>query len=143
MTRNNVLVPVDFSEASMNAIGEAIDLAGDPSKVHLLHVLPPLESISPGVVWGDVTDQNRETAVRKHADTFLADHGYEGVTFDVRVGQPGHEICTYAKKTDSDLIVISSHGYHGIKRFLLGSVAEAVIRHAEVPVLVLRRTDAE
>lgn len=143
MTRRNILVPVDFSEASTNAIGDAIELAGDPQKVHLLHVLPPLESISPGVVWGDVTDANREKAVRKHAETYLSDHGFDGVTFDVRVGQPGHEICEHAEATGSDMIVISSHGYHGIKRFLLGSVAEIVIRHAHVPVLVLRRTDAE
>ena len=67
----------------------------------------------------------------------------EGVTFDVRVGQPGHEICEQARRTGADLIVISSHGYHGVKRFLLGSVAEAVIRHADVAVLVLRRADAE
>ena len=143
MKADNILVPVDFSEASTNAIGEAIELAGDAGNVHLLHVLPPLESISPGVVWGDVTDEHREQAVRTHAEKFLADHGYAEATFDVRIGQPGHEICTYAKETGAKLIVISSHGYHGIKRFLLGSVAEAVIRHAEVPILVLRRTDAE
>lgn len=143
MKYENILVPVDFSEASTNAIGEAIELAGDAANVHLLHVLPPLESISPGVVWGDVTDANRETAVRKHAESFLADHGYGGVTFDVRIGQPGHEICEHAAATNSDLIVISSHGYHGMKRLLLGSVAEMVIRHAKVAVLVLRRADAE
>ena len=65
------------------------------------------------------------------------------VTFDVTIGQPGHEICEYADETNADMIVISSHGYHGMKRFLLGSVAEVVIRHAHVPVLVLRRADAE
>lgn len=143
MTRDNILVPVDFSEASINAIGEAIDLAEDPSNVHLLHVLPPLESISPGVVWGDVTDSHREEAVGKYADEFISKHGYEGVTFDVCVGQPGYEICEHARRTKAELIVISSHGYHGIKRFLLGSVAESVIRHAETAVLVLRRADAE
>lgn len=143
MTRDNILVPVDFSEASTNAVGEAIELAGDPAKVHLLHVLPPLESISPGVVWGDITDGHREDAVRQYAEKYLAEHGYGGVTFDVRIGQPAHEICEYAGETDSDLIVISSHGYHGIKRMLLGSVAELVIRHAHVPVLILRRADAD
>lgn len=143
MKRDRILVPVDFSEASTNAVSEAIELAGEPRNVHLLHVLPPLESISPGVVWGDVTDEHRETAVRNHARTFLTEHGFEGVTFDVRIGQPGHEICAYAEEKQSDLIVVSSHGYHGIKRFLLGSVAESVIRHAHVPVVVLRRADAE
>jgi nucleotide-binding universal stress UspA family protein len=143
MKRDTILVPVDFSDSSTNAVAEAIELAGDPSKVHLLHVLPPLESISPGVVWGDVTDVNREQAVRRYAETYLAEFGYEGAAFEVRIGQPGHEICEYADEIDADMIVISSHGYHGMKRFLLGSVAEMVIRHAQVPVLVLRRADAE
>jgi nucleotide-binding universal stress UspA family protein len=143
MKLENILVPVDFSDSSTNAIAEAVQLAGDPSRVHLLHVLPPLESISPGVVWGDVTDVNREQSVRKHAEMYLSEFGYKGMSFEVRIGQPGHEICEYAEETGADMIVISSHGYHGMKRFLLGSVAEMVIRHAKVPVLVLRRVDAE
>lgn len=142
MKRDNILVPVDFSEASTAAIGDAVELAGDASTVHLLHVLPPLESISPGVVWGDVNDVSREKSVRQYAETFLKEHGFAGVSFDVRIGQPGPEIAAYAKKLGADLVVISSHGYHGVKRFLLGSVTEAVIRHVECPVLVLRRTDA-
>ncbi len=143
MKRDNILVPIDFSEASVNAIGEAVDLAGDPAKVHLLHVLPPLESISPGVVWGDVSNLNRETSVTAYAQTFLKEHGFTGMKFDVHMGQPGPEIARTAKEIGADLVVVSSHGYHGMKRFLLGSVAEAVIRHVECPVLVLRRTDAE
>src|SRR5690606_1994310 len=138
MKSDNILVPVDFSESSTNAVAEAIELAGDPANVHLLHVLPPLESISPGVVWGDVTDVNREQAVRKYAETYLAEHGYQGVTFDVRIGQPGHEICEYADETNADMIVISSHGYHGMKRVLVGLAAEIGLRHATFPALVLR-----
>lgn len=143
MKRDNILVPVDFSEQSLNAIREAVELAGDTGKVRLLHVLPPLESISPGVVWGDVSDSTREQHVRDYAVTFLKENGFEGLQFDVRFGPPGHVIADYAIDLHADLIVISSHGYHGVKRMLLGSVAEVVIRHAHCAVLVLRRTDAE
>jgi len=143
MKRDNILVPVDFSEPSVNAIGDAVELAGETGHVRLLHVLPPLESISPGVVWGDLSDETREQHVRDYAATFLADHGFSDLVFDVRIGPPGHTIADYAADSDTDLIVISSHGYHGIKRMLLGSVAEVVIRHAKCPVLVLRRADAE
>lgn len=143
MKRDIILVPVDFSEQSVNAISDAIELAGDDGKVRLLHVLPPLESISPGVMWGDISDQTREQHVREYANTFLAEHGFRNLVFDVRVGPPGHTIADYAEDSGTDLIVISSHGYHGMKRMLLGSVAEVVIRHANCPVLVLRRTDAE
>ncbi len=143
MKRDNILVPVDFSEQSVNAIREAVELAGETGSVRLLHVLPPLESISPGVVWGDVSDRSREEHVREYAKTFLAEYDLAGITFDVEVGPPGLIIADYAVESNADLIVISSHGYHGIKRMLLGSVAETVIRHAHCAVLVLRRTDAE
>lgn len=143
MKRDVILVPVDFSEQSVNAIREAVELAGEKGGVRLLHVLPPLESISPGVVWGDVSDDTREQHVREYAQTFLAEHGFQDLVFDVRIGPPGHTIADYAVDSGTDLIVISSHGYHGMKRMLLGSVAEAVIRHAHCAVLVLRRTDAQ
>jgi nucleotide-binding universal stress UspA family protein len=56
---------------------------------------------------------------------------------------PGTEIAEYADEIGADLIVIPSHGYHGVKRLLLGSVAERVIRAAHCSVLVLRRSDAD
>lgn len=138
-----IVVPVDFSEESQNALTTAVDMTGDASKVRVVHVLPPLEAISPAVVWGDLDDQSRIDAVKKYAVQFLKDHGAESASIEVRVGSPGHEITTYAKEIEADLVIVSSHGYHGIKRMLLGSVAESVIRHAHCAVLVLRRQDAE
>lgn len=138
-----IVVPVDFSEASQNALLTAVKMAGDVSKLRVIHVLPPLEAISPAVVWGDLSDQSRIEAVTEFASQFLATHGAEGASFTVRVGSPAIEITDYATEVKADLIVVSSHGYHGVKRFLLGSVAESVIRHAHCAVLVLRRQDAE
>ena len=143
LKRDVVVVPVDFSEASQNALRVATELTGDVSKLRTLHVLPPLEAISPAVVWGDLSDTQRESHVREFAGKFLAEHGAPGASFEVRVGSPGHEITDFADDVNADLIVISSHGYHGFKRFLLGSVAEGVIRRAHCAVLVLRRQDAE
>jgi nucleotide-binding universal stress UspA family protein len=143
MKRDNILVPIDFSEQSLTAIRDALELAGDTGKIRLLYVLPPLESISPGVVWGEVSDETRVRKVREYALSFLTEQGLENLVFDVRIGSPGVTIADYAAESGTDLIVISSHGYHGLKRMLLGSVAETVIRHADCPVLVLRRTDDE
>ena len=143
LKHETVLVPVDFSEESQNALQAAVELAGDASKVHLIHVLPPLEAISPAVVWGDLSDETRIDAVKTYSTKFLSDHGATGASIEVRVGSPGYEVTEYAKEIHADVIVISSHGYHGIKRMLLGSVAEAVIRHAHCAVYVLRRQDAE
>ena len=56
----------------------------------------------------------------------------------IHVGKPASEIIRTAKEWPTDIIVIGSHGRHGIQRALLGSVAEAVMRHAPCPVLVIR-----
>ena len=138
-----IVVPVDFSEESQNALQTALALAGDVSKLRVIHVLPPLEAISPAVVWGDLSDEHRIETVKKFAEKFLQTHGATGASLDVRVGGPANEITEFATEVKADLIVVSSHGYHGMKRFLLGSVAESVIRHADCAVLVLRRQDAE
>ena len=143
LKRDVVVVPLDFSEASQNALRVALEMTGSVSKIRALHVMPPLEAISPAVVWGDLSDEQREASVRGFAEEFLETHGAAGAQLDVRVGSPGHEITDFADDVNADLVIISSHGYHGLKRMLLGSVAESVIRHAHCAVLVLRRQDAE
>ncbi len=143
LPRQKVIVPIDFSDTSMDAIPVAVELASSTADVHVLHVLVPLEGLSPGVVWGEVTDQSRETAVRDSFAKQAAKLNLPETRFDVRFGDPGTEITNYAKQVGADLIVIPSHGYGGLQRFVLGSVAERVIRHAECEVLVLRRSDAE
>lgn len=139
--KHNIVVPVDFSVESQRAVATALELADGPAHVHLVHVLLPLDAASPGLVWGDVSDELRTQAVRKQFDQFLAEAGITGVTVVTRMGNPGLEIADYANQIGAELIVIPSHGYHGIKRLLLGSVTERVIRHAPCSVLVLRRTD--
>lgn len=138
-----IVVPVDFSGESERAVAAAVELADAPANVHLVHVLFPLDSVSPGVVWGEVTDEKRETAVRDSFDQLIEKQNISGVSAEVIIGNPGLEIAEYAEKIQADLIVIPSHGYHGMKRLLLGSVAERVIRHANCSVLVIRRSDAD
>jgi nucleotide-binding universal stress UspA family protein len=142
LPQKTVVVPIDFSGTSVEAVGTALELVDSPSDVHVLHVVMPLDNMSSGMNWGAIDDRSREEAVEEHFGEFLKTHGFTGVTTVVRVGDPGLEIADYAKDASSKLIVIPSHGHHGVKRMLLGSVAERVIRHAECAVLVLRRDDA-
>ena len=135
-----VVVPVDFSGESEAAIRTALELTDSPENVRLLH---PLDGMSPGVVWGDMDDKKREVAVRKHCDQYLSGHGFPQLALEIRFGHPGEEIPDYAQENSADLIVIPSHGRHGMRRFVLGSVAERVLRYAPCPVLVLRRRDAD
>jgi nucleotide-binding universal stress UspA family protein len=140
---DRVVVPVDFSGESAAAIQAAITLAGDASHLHVVYVLQPLDSISPGVLLGDVTDDSRKTAATISLKKLTASCGASDAEDVILVGSPGLEIAEYAARINADLIVIPSHGFHGMKRFLLGSTAERVIRHANCSVLVLRRSDAE
>ncbi len=98
LPKQKVVVPVDFSETSLDAIPTAIELAGAPANVCVLHVLVPLEGLSPGVIWGEVTDQSRESAVRETFAEQAEKRGLPDVKFEVRFGDPGLEITQYAKK---------------------------------------------
>jgi nucleotide-binding universal stress UspA family protein len=142
--KKNVVVPIDFSTESKHAIETALELTDSPTHIHLVHILFPLDVMIPGVVWTEVDNSSREISAREAGQKFVRDSNLpEGMTFLVRMGDPGTEIALYANSINSELIIIPSHGYHGLKRLLLGSVTEHVIRHANCPVLVLRRSDAE
>lgn len=138
-----IVVPVDFSGESEMAIEEARKISPDPANLHLVHVLFPLDTASPGVVWGGVTDEKREDAIRQEFAKLLEGKGLNAAKTIIRFGNPGLEIAEYAEEIDAGLIVVPSHGYHGMKRLVLGSVAERIIRHANCSVLVLRRSDAD
>lgn len=139
LPKKKVLVPIDFSESSERALLTALELVEDPADVTVVHVLFPLDSVSPGVVWGNVDNEHRTTAVRASFDKLFAKLNATIPNVEVLVGNPGLKITEYASKIAADLIVIPSHGRHGVERLLLGSVAERVIRHAPCPLLVLRR----
>ncbi|MCP4171059.1 MAG: universal stress protein [Fuerstiella sp.] len=143
-TSEAIVVPIDFSGMSVTAISSALELAHDRDQIHVLHVVPVLDQIAPDIGHLAVpTDADRQDSVREHFAEFLSQHGFPGLRQVVRHGKPGSDIADYAKEISAGLIVISSHGYGGVKRLLLGSVTEAVVRRAECPVLVIRRPDAE
>ena len=138
-----VVVPVDFSEDSERAIRAGLERAEDPSGLHVVHVLVPLDYVSPGVMWGTVSDETRKQAVEANLEALLKSSGATGARFEVLIGDAGLQVADYAKRVDADLILVPSHGYHGVKRFMLGSTTERIIRHAHCSVLVLRRQDAD
>jgi nucleotide-binding universal stress UspA family protein len=137
-----VVVPVDFSDESEAAIRAGLERAKDVAGLHVLHVMLPLDAVSPGVVWGNVSDESRERAVRKNLETLLEKAGARGAQVAVLIGDPGLKVTEYARKIDADLIIVPSHGFHGLRNLLLGSTAERIIRHAHCSVLVLRRKGA-
>ncbi|MCW5553902.1 MAG: universal stress protein [Verrucomicrobiae bacterium] len=139
---NAILVPVDFSPRSRRATQYAAALAQQfDAALELLFVLEPLPTDSmlerPQRTRGDTELARRaETMLRELAQTEVPS-GVRATT-RVRRGKAAPEIIATAQQGQSDLIVLSSHGYSGVQRLLLGSTAEQVVRHAPCSVLTLR-----
>jgi nucleotide-binding universal stress UspA family protein len=133
-----VVVPVDFSDRSVEAIRAGLDRVHDPDGLHVLHVLVPLDRLSSGVLtWAG--GESREDATRRELEALIERAGAKGARAVVLSGDPGLTTAEYAKSADARLIVMPSHGRHGLERLLLGSTAERVVRHAPCSVLVLRQ----
>lgn len=143
---DRILLPTDGSEAVQPAVDAAIDLADKyDATLDVLYVVEPPSSVS-GLAGGATTiddlldelEADGRDATAEIADQARAS-GLE-VTTEVRRGNPRDDILEYAEHNDVDAIVLGTHGRRGVKRTLLGSVTEAVVRRAEVPVLTVHRT---
>lgn len=138
--RDSILVPIDFSEASMRAVRVARTIAESDSEVTVVHVGPNYDLIAPAPAWGmGVTPIYDLEGQRNRLQSWIAEHDLGDVKLEVQLGDPGDEVCRLAEELKSKLIVVPSHGRHGLERVLLGSVAERIIRHCACSVLVLRR----
>ncbi|MEZ6072760.1 MAG: universal stress protein [Pirellulales bacterium] len=138
LPKQSVVVPVDFSDKSFDAVAAALELVKDASHLHVVHVLPSLEPAEPGVIWSTIDDPSRARHAEQAIHERLEEHGLKQAQVAIAFGDPGREIAEYAQKASAELIVLPSHGRTGITRMLIGSVAERVVRLAHCPVLVLR-----
>ncbi|MFO0617499.1 MAG: universal stress protein [Polyangiaceae bacterium] len=138
-----ILVPTDFSPNSRTALDWAMTLGQKfDSAIRVFHagVVPPV-SYADVVTWpvGPIED-----AARNAMQTLVtgASKDYPGIEGGVRVGVgAADEILKEAEDWKADLIVMATHGRRGITRFLMGSVAENVLRHSATPVFVVRPTE--
>lgn len=139
-----VIVPVDFSGMTVDALKTAQKIAERPELLYAVHVVSNYDHIAPGTDdLESATDEKRRAIVRSNFSKYLDEHGIHDVQDTILEGEPAAAIAAFASKMKAGLIVIPSHGYDGVKRLLLGSVAESIIREVDCPVLVLRRQDAD
>jgi nucleotide-binding universal stress UspA family protein len=137
-----ILVPLDFSPASMETLNYAVWLAKQfRAAIHLLHVHPPDEASSPG--GGHLFFQSAE-AVERLNEELTGIHRKLAPTLrpencHICGGQPYQEIVRVAREIDADLIVLATRGHSGLKHLLLGSTAERVVRNAPCPIFVVRK----
>jgi nucleotide-binding universal stress UspA family protein len=136
----HLLVPVDFSECSQQALRYADQIAASfGSKVSVVNVIPLNEGLlrlgaEQLRVFDEELRENQRRKLMAFVRTSVARKPFHSI---VRLGQPVEEIIRTADDIGAAAIVISTHGLTGIKRALIGSTAEQVIRHAERPVCVV------
>jgi nucleotide-binding universal stress UspA family protein len=141
-----VLVPLDGSELAEEVLPFLMEIAGPlDMSVVLLRVL---ESIPPMAVEGtrhvtvdDVAGRQRDA--QEYLAPIAAGLRARGadVTPEVRMGRPETEILGAARDVGADLIAMSTHGRSGLGRLLFGSVAEQVLRNADVQVFLMRHSE--
>ena len=146
MNIRSILLPTDFSECARHAVPVATEFARLlGAGIVCLHVV---ETVVPPVGWTPVGEplpvadfgaQLDESAAHE-LPAFSGGEEFAGLDVEdlVAHGEPAAEIVRVARERGADLIVISSHGRTGWGRILFGSTAEAVVRHAHCPVLVVK-----
>ena len=138
-----ILATTDFSDASRYGVRYAVSLAEKlGSAVALLHVVEPRTWLTELGSLLPLREDSEVVAAASAQLAALAKREAEGgvpvtCSVSVRTGNPFDAITTAALECAADLIVIATHGHTGAERFLLGSTAERVVRHASCPVLTV------
>jgi nucleotide-binding universal stress UspA family protein len=141
-----ILVPFDFGEPAEHALDFAQKLAQEfGASVEVLYVVPYLPSAalplpelgSIPMAAQSVEDIIGDAKTRLHEALAPEDTRHRYLRKTVTVGDPRAQIVAHAAAEDADLIVMGTHGRTGASRFLLGSVAERVVREATCPVLTV------
>ena len=143
-----ILCPVDFDDPSAQAMEQAAALAlHSAGDLCLLHVVSFNPLVAQGAVEGfagkELYDAQVEAA-RRELEQF-AQSIPSGVkrTIAIELGLPADSILAAQKRLGADLLVMATHGRRGLKRLVLGSVAEKVVRESTIPVLMVRSSQAE
>lgn len=143
----NIVIATDGSENSRKAIFYGIKIAKlSGATVYAVHVIDTPSIVSE--VWTAGKELIHEMMVRdgkkilSETKKIIEDYGVE--VKDVLLnGHPGEEIIRFAEDNNMDLIVMGTLGATGLEKFLMGSVAEKVVRHSKVPVMVVRSCNSE
>lgn len=142
----NIVVPIDFSKMSMQAVQIAKQLAGRfGASIHLAHVrqfdyatfavpAPPLVPFS-----FKLYEEKGERSLLEELNALAREHGISPPICHVVGGGPAwDEICRLSQTVPADLVVMPTHGRTGWKHVFLGSTAERIVQHSSCPVLVTR-----
>jgi universal stress protein A len=136
-----ILSPIQFDDLSLPALSFAKNIAKDQgATLHLLHVVTMVSALGEPAINAMLHSRAEEKAIEALND--IAAKHLEGVSYVVHTRFASHKglarvINEVAAEIDADLIVLKTHGRHGITHLILGSVAEEVVRSAPCAVLSL------
>jgi nucleotide-binding universal stress UspA family protein len=141
---NAILVPIDFSVHSKNALKYAVPLARQfDASLHLVYVVEP--TVYPAdlgfgqVVLPGVEEELRLKGADELKQLIREEIGAQvKATYVVKTGTPSQEILGEAEEKRVNMIVIATHGHSGLEHVLFGSTAERIVRKAHCPVLTIR-----
>ncbi|PSP58919.1 universal stress protein [Halobacteriales archaeon QH_7_66_36] len=140
---DTVVIATDGSESGRRAVDAALDVTATfEAAVHALYVV---DESQVDALPENVHDEVR-AALDEQAEASLAaveDATDREVTLAVREGRPAAEITAYAREVDADVVAAGTRGRDGEHSFLLGSVAESMVRNCPVPVLTVRQLESE
>ena len=143
---DQILLPTDGSKGTAAAARHAGELAETyGATVHVLSVVDGQGQFGTATAdmaanaWTDAERKRAQTAIDTTSEELPAATETESV---LRGGDPKTEILTYAEESGTDMIVMGTHGRTGLDHYLIGSVAEKVVRRAPVPVLTVRLDEA-
>ena len=131
LTNRIVVVPLDMSEFSLNALDTARGLVNDTANIRIVHVLPLIDRSA-------LNYEYRNEQTRAALSAFVQEHGYPKMEIAIREGDPVKQIVQFADEYSTCLIVMPSHGRGMLTEMLLGSTTYSVVRQAHCPVLILK-----
>lgn len=138
---DTVILATDGSDSVARAVAVGLDLARRfDATLHALFVIDDRVIASAP---SDLREEFSESLVDrgKKAVERVTTESQDDVVTSIRRGQPPIEITRYAKNEEADLIVMGTRGRHGSNRFVIGSVAESVVRTCPIPVLTVRQLE--
>jgi nucleotide-binding universal stress UspA family protein len=133
-----ILCPIDFDENSGNALERAIEIARHfKAAVILVHAMPLVAQFGEVSLPVDLNQDQQNAALAKLNE--IAGHKLSGIEHKTAVytGDVAGSILTAVDHFQPDLLIMATHGRTGLAHFVLGSVAEAVVRRASCPVLTI------
>ncbi len=142
MNAKKILFPTDFSTCSDAGLAHATALARDTGATLLIaHVAEPPAAYGGGEMYYGVPEPDTR-ALAKMLEAVVPTDSKVPYEHRLLTGDPAHEIVELAKDQRVDMIVIGTHGRTGLRRLLMGSVAEAIVRRATCPVFTFKEPAA-